>query len=309
MLCALDILDRTIKVFKSILIASRLSSNWKRPCSCAVESKKVTLDIWAKHNGREQLELVGCCLLLLHFTNFPLLDRGVHAATQCCAMKLVFPLDKRDKFVEDVNSFLPDDIRVHLLTKVSKGFNAKNDCTKRRYDYLLPTYVLRDNAEVSKLLSDQYAAQGAIVGAGYEGGYLDPALSSALTADSLRRCRESLLDFRAPTSTLDRLKAALQCYVGTKYYHNFTSGKTSAEANSQRYVLSFECGEPTVVDGVEYVLLSVVGQSFLLNQIRKMVCMACEVARGVVPPETLPIALSKDVKVSLAPTVLSLFVI
>jgi tRNA pseudouridine(38-40) synthase len=51
-----------------------------------------------------------------------------------------------------------------------------------------------------------------------------------------------------------------------------------------RYITSFTCGEPFVdaVTDSEWVLLSIDGQSFLLNQIRKMIGLACEVVTGKV---------------------------
>ena len=55
------------------------------------------------------------------------------------------------------------------MTKVSKGFNAKNFCGKRRYHYLLPTYMLMDNKVTNEKLSAAYKIQGPIAGAGYEG--------------------------------------------------------------------------------------------------------------------------------------------
>jgi hypothetical protein len=71
-------------------------------------------------------------------------------------------------------------------------------------------------------------------------------------------------------------------YVGTRRYHNFTTGKTYNDPESKRHMQSFEASEPFIddVNGGEWVVLSVLGQSFLLNQIRKMVTLAVEVARG-----------------------------
>lgn len=96
--------------------------------------------------------------------------------------------------------------------------------------------------------------------------------------------------------TLDILRDTLSKFEGTHSFHNFTSGKTSADANASRYILSFACSEPFLAKAArpdtsdtssseqaeeltEWVLLSVLGQSFLLNQIRKMVSMAVEVVR------------------------------
>ena len=100
-------------------------------------------------------------------------DRGVHAVMQCCAMKLSMPLDKRLEFMSDVNSFLPEDIRMHSLSKVTKTFNSKMHCSKRRYHYLLPTYMLQDKATILAALNTAVEVQGPVVDAGRAGGYAD----------------------------------------------------------------------------------------------------------------------------------------
>eukprot|EP01138_Halocafeteria_seosinensis_P004212 gb/GECG01004307.1/.p1 GENE.gb/GECG01004307.1/~~gb/GECG01004307.1/.p1 ORF type:complete len:544 (+),score=73.60 gb/GECG01004307.1/:1-1632(+) len=70
-------------------------------------------------------------------------DKGVHAAGQCVSAKLRIPEDNLDNAVEEVNKHLPEQIRVLDFHRVTKGFNAKNFCYERQYEYLLPTFVLR----------------------------------------------------------------------------------------------------------------------------------------------------------------------
>jgi tRNA pseudouridine38-40 synthase len=226
-------------------------------------------------------------------------DRGVHALTQCCAMKLLSPKDvetnignARINFAETINRFLPADIQVQGMAKVSKGFNAKNACTKRIYHYLLPTYLLQKGSVMDEKLQKAYDIQGPVKGAGYEGGYVDPSLSKSLTTDSLRNLyyetpdSASHLDilfksYRATPERLARFQDILKKFEGTKSYHNYTTGKDATEANAKRYMLSLTTSPAFVndVNGVEYVRIELVGQSFLLNQIRKMIGSAIEVVR------------------------------
>jgi tRNA pseudouridine38-40 synthase len=205
-------------------------------------------------------------------------DRGVHALSQCCAMKLVVSPNNRDAFIEKVNNILPPDIQVLGLTKVVKSFNARTQCGQRRYHYLLPTYTLQPYEAVNAILQSAFNAQGPVRGAGYEGGFVDPQSNKSLARDYLATCRGNVINYRVDEETLKRLKSALHEYLGTKSYHNFTSG---IEKSPKRYMLSFDCGESFICEktGVEYVLLSVWGQSFIFNQIRKMVGFAIAVAR------------------------------
>lgn len=213
----------------------------------------------------------------------------MHAITQCCAMKLLAPLDKRAQFIEQLNSFLPPDIRAITMTKVSKGFNAKSHCTKRRYHYLLPTYALQPHSELTALLQVEFNLQGPVQGAGSEGGYIEEFSKRGVGRAGLEHVYPQVKSYRTAPEAIERLRTALKSYVGTKAYHNFTTGKLPSDANAKRFVLSFDCGEPFVDEesGVEWVLLSVLGQSFLLNQIRKMVGMAVEVCRGATPLSTI----------------------
>ena len=52
------------------------------------------------------------------------------------------------------------------------------------------------------------------------------------------------------------------------------------EPSSQRFIMSFEMGEPFERDGLEFAVITVKGQSFMLHQIRKMIGMTIAVVRG-----------------------------
>lgn len=233
-------------------------------------------------------------------------DRGVHAATQCCAMKLTFPASSIATFVEQTNSFLPQSIRVHTMTKVSKNFNSKINCSKRRYQYYMPTYCLWDCKHVNGLLAKAFEKQGPKVGAGYTGGYVSQTSELSLNHEHLGDVRKALSGFRIDDHTLTRFRTALGRYQGTKQYHNFTSDKLPSDSTAQRYIISFECSSPTVdvSDGTEWVLLTVIGQSFLLNQIRRMVGLAIDIARNAVPVDVMQRAFSDSkVQIPTAPAV------
>eukprot|EP00605_Chrysophyceae_sp_TOSAG23-4_P000203 GSChrysophyteH1.ASY1.ANO1.239.1 assembled CDS len=237
-------------------------------------------------------------------------DRGVHANGQCCAMRLSVPIIYRQRqlFIDRVNSFLPGDIRMHAICKVTKAFNAKNLCGGRRYNYLLPTYMLRRRSEVISHLQDVYEQQGPIEGAGVEGGFTTQGARSIgyLNAHFIEYAFDDpiIKGYRADAGALERLTAACQKFVGTNKYHNYTTGKLPTDGSSKRYIMKFEVGQPVVSEasGVEFVLLTIIGQSFLLNQIRRMIGMCCEVASGAVDVETLDRTLGdKKVEVPMVP--------
>ena len=200
-------------------------------------------------------------------------DKGVHALSQCCAMKLNFPLGQEEEFRRVTNTFLPDDIHIHYIQKVAKTFNSKFCCSGRKYHYILPTYLLFEETIITKFMNEAQE--------GKEGE--DGKTLFFLQNEQIKSIREKhLKGYRVSPEAIDRLKTAVNQFVGTHNYHNFTSSKDGSDASANRYITKFEVMEPFIDkgDGLEWVCLSICGQSFLLNQIRKMVTLAIEFARG-----------------------------
>ncbi|CAG5091707.1 Oidioi.mRNA.OKI2018_I69.PAR.g13207.t1.cds [Oikopleura dioica] len=132
---------------------------------------------------------------------------------------------------ELVNKHLPDDIRLTGFELVTKGFCAKKRCTHRTYSYYCPTICFGSKEDWDRPSS-----------------------------------------FRIKNEKLECVKSLLEKYTGTKSYHNFTSGKRQGDESAKRHILDFRIqGEPFICNDWEYVELRVVGQSFMIHQIRKMV--------------------------------------
>ena len=60
-----------------------------------------------------------------------------------------------------------------------------------------------------------------------------------------------------------------------------------------------------LLQGQDWLQIRIVGQSFMLHQIRKMVQLATAILRGTAPAEAIPVALNpaKDVAIPMAPNV------
>jgi len=48
-----------------------------------------------------------------------------------------------EEMVAKVNSFLPSQVRVLGACEVTKSFSAKQQCTSRRYEYVIPSYAFQ----------------------------------------------------------------------------------------------------------------------------------------------------------------------
>jgi tRNA pseudouridine38-40 synthase len=77
-----------------------------------------------------------------------------------------------------------------------------------------------------------------------------------------------------------RVQAALDNYLGTRKYHNYTVHKKFTDKAAQRYIKSFKVApKPIIINDTEWLSLKVHGQSFMMHQIRKMVGMAALTVR------------------------------
>lgn len=194
-------------------------------------------------------------------------DRGVSAAGNLVSAKLLFA---RDEFadgtafattVKRVNASLPASVRVLGVSSITRGFSARQSCGARWYEYFLPLSVI-----------------------GEDDGDL------ARFDDIVRRFR------------------------GAHAFHNYTVGVDHAippRAQAQRIVLQTTCdlvpaelpvgraslqGAPT-----RWARVRVRGQSFMLHQIRKMISMAIQVQRGLVPSDAIERSLRRDVLTNVPP--------
>ncbi|KAF4580885.1 tRNA pseudouridine synthase [Ophiocordyceps camponoti-floridani] len=90
--------------------------------------------------------------------------------------------------------------------------------------------------------------------------------------------------YRVSPDRLGRLQSALDRFVGTNNFHNYTVQKPFGDASARRHIKSFVANpEPILIGGTEWLSLKVHGQSFMMHQIRKMVGMATLLTRCCTP--------------------------
>lgn len=188
-------------------------------------------------------------------------DKGVSAAIQCVSF---FALETdelktdRSTVIDRLNDNFPKDIRAYSLLRSTPGFNARCDCFKRRYEYMFPLRLL--------------------------GGPNVPQNDPTNPNDVDPRIK--------------KFSAILQNYEGSHCFGNFTEGPLPSKDSLRRQMLSVKCAEPVLPpgSGVYYVVVEIIGQSFLLHQIRKMVGLALAVYHNHVPEESVQVALLPDVR-------------
>jgi len=220
-------------------------------------------------------------------------DKGVHAAAQVCSAKVLVPTpgEDLDELRVRVNERLPSDICLLDVKKVTKSFQAKTARDKVRYQYMVPSYLLRPREEVRKVFED--------VLAGKKGSF-----EQVVGDEEATKVMDDFRSYRAPADVLQKVDSVFKKYEGTKKYHNYTNSKSYTDASAARYMMSFvRAGVVEGDDGMEWVAVAVTGQAFLLHQIRKMVSMAVDVVRGAATEEQMDRSFGDGVvKLSIAPS-------
>lgn len=112
-----------------------------------------------------------------------------------------------------------------------------------------------------------------------------PALEAAIKA-----LKKAYMDakkaYRISPERQKRVQDALNNYLGTKKYHNYTVSKKFNDRSAQRFIKSFKVAEkPIIINNTEWLSLKVHGQSFMMHQIRKMVGMAALTVRCGTHPD------------------------
>jgi len=227
-------------------------------------------------------------------------DKGVHACAQVCSLKLELPekdwefnsttKERLDGPRLRLQKNLPDDILVLDMVRTTRNFCAKTQRDRVRYQYMIPSFLLHPDWK------SVMESQGIDTNSGREERENSKL---PLSIDEAKKVQHILKEYRSTEDNQSKLKAGLRKYEGTHSFHNFTKGLKPGEAKAKRYIESFQVQDPVIVDGMEWIPTQVLGQSFLLHQIRKMVCVAIDVARGAVPIDFVDIALSTKGSIAL----------
>ncbi|XP_043708018.1 tRNA pseudouridine synthase A [Telopea speciosissima] len=96
----------------------------------------------------------------------------------------------------------------------------------------------------------------------------------------------------------ERFNRILKHYEGTHNFHNFTTRTKAEDPSAQRFIVSFVANLVVNVEGIDFIKCEVVGQSFMLHQIRKMVGLAVAIMRNCAPESLLDTALQKDIRIN-----------
>ena len=237
-------------------------------------------------------------------TPLPLRQTGVHACAQVCSLKLELHENDWEAHTDNntveerlvgarqrLQKNLPDDICVISMNRTTRNFCAKTQRDRVRYQYMIPSFLLHPDWRT--IMTEQ----GVDINSGREAR--ENYSKMPLSVEMATKIQLILREYRSTEDNRNLLQSALRKYEGTHPFHNFTKNIKPGQPQGQRFIESFEVSDPVIVDGMEWIPTEVLGQSFLLHQIRKMVCVAVDIARGAVPIEFIDKALSNKENLAL----------
>merc|ERR1719328_472271 len=246
-------------------------------------------------------------------------DKGVSAIKMIISLRMAIEEDATGivgsgiaKTIEKIQNHLPNNprtIQINEIKRVTKNFNSKSACDARTYEYLLPTFAFQKAATLPPPLKDtsnidENDDKNDINK--QKRPFVDNQLIKELeneiwSKDEIESAFTLHENFRITPELVKRVNEVLQKFVGSHYYHNYTSGKLPLEPSALRYITAFEMGEPFIYSykddvsanisnaqgQLEFAVIKVKGQSFMLHQIRKMIGMSIAVVRGQASSETI----------------------
>lgn len=237
----------------------------------------------------------------IHFMRAARTDKGVSAVGQVVSLMMVV---NPPGIIDRINAALPPAIRAYGYRRTVKGFDARKACDKRRYEYIFPVWMFDPKLEGiyrPKLKKIDTSEEGAkeddeeeeeididIDEAAREE---DAATAEGTNLPSAGQPYGSDSTFVFDTDCINRLNGILSHYQGTRNFHNYTIRVAASAPQAKRYIHSVVCDGVFEINGTKWVRTVVIGQSFMLHQIRKMIGMALAEFRGVAPEGCLKHAL------------------
>ena len=172
-------------------------------------------------------------------------DKGVSAIMNVVSCRLhKYPDLNENEMKLKVNLELPKDIKIFRFIEVSDHFDSKSNNNNREYNYVIPSFlfepIINKNNKENKIEMKDFV-----------GNY----------------------SFKLNDELKEKLNKLCKNYCGTKKYHNYTKNVGFSSMQSQRHIYKFEYEFDNLESNFEVIKFIIIGQSFLYNQIRKMIGM------------------------------------
>ncbi|GAW78991.1 pseudouridylate synthase 1 [Plasmodium gonderi] len=223
---------------------------------------------------------------------------------------------KEAKFIQVLNLHFPNDIRCFDMFKVTKSFDARKFCSFRLYEYLFPVSVLSEVDVHEKYkgafnevvdMMDRFVKEkrsdGKVRGDQMQNGEAEAVPRDKAENETVSRDKgedETVSRDKVENETVLREEAEediftvkeekgelteeelntffdiFKNYTGYHNFHCFTKNKI--EQTTYRYIKYLDVSTVKLFN-YNFVSLKILGQSFLMHQIRKMITLSVETFR------------------------------
>ena len=239
----------------------------------------------------------------VHWNRAARTDKGVSAVGQVVSFKCMNADDgNTETIVRLINEHLPrGKIVAFGATRVTGGFSAKNQCDRRKYEYVVPvrTFDRRFPKKRKRNPVDGDDENGHDEKKNDENAPNGEGLEDEKEDDEENNdTQEEEEPYVFTEEERTKVNGILKHFVGTHNFHNYSTKVDCDTPQARRFVISFSCSMPFKIQGEDFVKFEILGQSFLFNMIRKLVGMTVAVARGFCDVSDLLFALRTKQRVN-----------
>ena len=239
----------------------------------------------------------------VHWNRAARTDKGVSAVGQVVSFKCMNADDgNTETIVRLINEHLPrGKIVAFGATRVTGGFSAKNQCDRRKYEYVVPvrTFDRRFPKKRKRNPVDGDDENGHDEKKNDENAPNGEGLEDEKEDDEENNdTQEEEEPYVFTEEERTKVNGILKHFVGTHNFHNYSTKVDCDTPQARRFVISFSCSMPFKIQGEDFVKFEILGQSFLFNMIRKLVGMTVAVARDFCDVSDLLFALRTKQRVN-----------
>ena len=239
----------------------------------------------------------------VHWNRAARTDKGVSAVGQVVSFKCMNADDgNTETIVRLINEHLPrGKIVAFGATRVTGGFSAKNQCDRRKYEYVVPvrTFDARFPKKRKRNPVDGDDENGHDEKKNDENAPNGEGLEDEKEDDEENNdTQEEEEPYVFTEEERTKVNGILKHFVGTHNFHNYSTKVDCDTPQARRFVISFSCSMPFKIQGEDFVKFEILGQSFLFNMIRKLVGMTVAVARDFCDVSDLLFALRTKQRVN-----------